>query len=355
MSSPNLIARLEAGELPSEAELTGFIAGHSEAERETLFAAARRVREAHYGRDVFIRGLVEFTNFCRNDCFYCGIRAGNRAVQRYRLSPEIILDRCRCGYRHGFRTFVLQGGEDPGFSDGAMTRLVAAIRSEFADCAITISVGERPREVYRAWFDAGADRYLLRHESATPEHYKMLHPARQTWDARLRCLHDLRETGYQVGAGFMVGSPGQTPEMLAHELHFLHAFRPEMVGIGPFLPHHATPFRDEPAGSCETTLVMLGLIRLVLPDVLLPATTALATGDPQGRVKGLLAGANVVMPNLSPADVRGDYLLYDNKVTSGSEAADAVRLLAAEFAEAGFRIVTDRGDCRRRKDHHVAQ
>ncbi|MBO5688295.1 MAG: [FeFe] hydrogenase H-cluster radical SAM maturase HydE [Lentisphaeria bacterium] len=345
-----ILMQLQQGILPGTADLADFIVHHSAADRESLFALARQVREQYYGRDVYIRGLIEFSNHCRNNCIYCGIRAGNRQVCRYRLSPEEILACCRGGYALGFRTFVLQGGEDPGFPDEMLRDLVAAIHAEFPDCAITLSVGERERSVYQAWFDAGATRYLLRHETADPDHYARLHTSGQNWARRVRCLHDLKEIGYQVGAGFMVGSPGQTPEMLAGELHFLKKLQPQMVGIGPFLPHKDTPFAHEKPGSCEETLLLLALIRLILPNVLLPATTALATGDPQGRVKGLLAGANVVMPNLSPEEVRGKYLLYNNKVTSGKEAAGAVQALSAEFAAAGFRVVTDRGDCRPLED-----
>ena len=342
----NVIQQLSGGKLPGIPELADFIRCHSPEDREDLFTHARQIRERYYGHDVYIRGLIEFSNYCRNNCFYCGIRAGNPRVSRYRLTAEDILACCRSGYGLGFRTFVLQGGEDPGFPDGKLLELVQAIHREFPDCAITLSVGERERAVYQAWFDAGAARYLLRHETADPDHYAMLHPAGQKWERRIRCLHDLKEIGYQVGAGFMVGSPGQTPEILAEELHFLQKLQPQMVGIGPFLPHCDTPFAGEKPGSCEETLLLLAMIRLILPNVLLPATTALATADPRGRVKGLLAGANVVMPNLSPESVREKYLLYNNKVTSGSEAASAVKSLADEFAAAGFRVVTDLGDCR---------
>ena len=342
----DVTAQLISGKLPGKAELADFIVRHTPADREELFALARLVRERFYGRDVYIRGLIEFSNYCRNNCIYCGIRAGNTKVSRYRLTPEKILDCCRRGYLLGFRTFVLQGGDDPGWADEALRDLVAAIHTEFPDCAITLSVGEREKSVYQAWFEVGASRYLLRHETADPDHYAKLHTSGQKWERRVQCLYDLKEIGYQVGAGFMVGSPGQTPEMLAGELHFLKKLQPQMVGIGPFLPHCDTPFAGEKPGPCEETLLMLALIRLILPNVLLPATTALATGDPQGRIKGLLAGANVVMPNLSPDDVREKYLLYNNKVTSGNEAAAAIRALSAEFAAAGFRVVTARGDCR---------
>lgn len=309
--------------------------------------AARRafaVRTRWFGNKVYLRGLIEFTSYCRNNCYYCGIRAGNPKAQRYRLSEETILAAARHGYELGFRTVVLQGGEDPGFGDDTLARVVEKIKAAHPDCAVTLSCGERPREVYRRWKDAGADRYLLRHETADAAHYARLHPACQSLQTRLECLQFLRELKYQVGAGFMVGSPFQTPEMLAEDLVFLSTFRPEMVGIGPFIPHCDTPFAHEKTGSVDQTLYLLSLIRLALPDVLLPATTALATLDPDGRRKGFAAGANVIMPNLSPADVREKYLLYDHKAHTGLESADSFDKLIQSLAALGFSAGRDRGD-----------
>lgn len=309
-----------------------------------LFEKARQFRCRYYGEDVYIRGLIEFTNHCKNDCYYCGLRRSNLHVQRYRLSRQEILDCCREGYALGYRTFVLQGGEDPAWTPEAIAGLVAAIKVQHPDCAVTLSVGEQPRQVYQLWFDAGADRYLLRQETANPGHYRQLHPPELSPENRKRCLWDLKEIGYQVGCGFMVGSPGQTPEHLAEDLLFIRQLEPDMVGIGPFLPQHDTPFRDKPAGDLHLTLFLLGLLRVMLPNVLLPATTALATLDPQGRELGILAGANVCMPNLSPPGVREKYALYDNKACTGDEAAQSRRSLEQRMQAIGCRVVVHRGD-----------
>ena len=309
-----------------------------------LFEKARQFRRRYYGEDVYIRGLIEFTNHCKNDCYYCGLRRSNLHVQRYRLSRQEILDCCREGYALGYRTFVLQGGEDPAWTPEAIAGLVAAIKVQHPDCAVTLSVGEQSRQVYQLWFDAGADRYLLRQETANPGHYRQLHPPELSPENRKRCLWDLKEIGYQVGCGFMVGSPGQTPEHLAEDLLFIRQLEPDMVGIGPFLPQHDTPFRDKPAGDLHLTLFLLGLLRVMLPNVLLPATTALPTLDPQGRELGILAGANVCMPNLSPPGVREKYALYDNKACTGDEAAQSRRSLEQRMQAIGCRVVVHRGD-----------
>lgn len=313
-------------------------------EEDILFAAARRVREQHYGKDVYLRGLIEFTNCCKNDCRYCGIRRSNRNALRYRLDKEQILSCCEQGYDLGFRTFVLQGGEDPHYSDDRICSIVSAIRERFPDCAITLSIGEKDRSSYKAYRDAGADRYLLRQETSDPEHYRFLHPAEMSLENRKRCLQDLKDLGYQVGCGIMVGSPGQTRANVIEDLLYMKEFGPHMIGIGPFIPHRDTPFADEKAGTLSDTLHLLAIIRLMIPDVLLPATTALGTIHPEGRELGLLAGANVIMPNLSPADVRGKYLLYDGKICSGDEAASSRRLMDQRIENAGFISVCSRGD-----------
>ena len=316
-----------------------------DAEAEALLAQrAAAVRQQVYGRDVFIRGLIEFTNYCRNDCIYCGIRRSNACAQRYRLTREEILACCRAGYWLGFRTFVLQGGEDPFFTTERLAELVRAIKRAYPDCAVTLSVGEKDRATYQAWFDAGADRYLLRHETADEGLYRRLHPEELSLQNRMRCLRDLKDIGYQVGCGFMVGAPFQTPEMLLKDLRFLQSFQPHMVGIGPFIPHRDTPFRDCPPGTAQMTLRLLAIIRLMLPHVLLPATTALGTVQSDGRQLGMGYGANVVMPNLSPLSVRKKYALYDNKISTGEEAAESVALLKQSMAAAGYRVVTARGD-----------
>ncbi len=318
----------------------------SEEDSEYLFAAARSVREREYGKDVYLRGLIEFTNYCKNNCYYCGIRCGNANAQRYRLTEDQILSCCEQGYALGFRTFVLQGGEDPYYTDDRMVPLVAEIRKRFPDCAITLSIGERSRESYQALFDAGADRYLLRHETANPEHYSMLHPKELSIQNRKECLFTLREIGYQIGAGMMVGAPGQTTAYLIEDLRFLQDLQPHMIGIGPFLPHKDTPFKDEPRGSYHLTLQLLSILRLMFPKVLLPATTALGTIHPLGREKGILAGANVVMPNLSPTNVRGKYLLYDGKICTGDEAAECHGCMEKRMERIGYQVVTSRGDAK---------
>ena len=312
--------------------------------KNLLFALAQQAAQKSFGRQIFVRGLIEFTNYCKNDCYYCGIRRSNKNAARYRLTQEEILECCRAGYGLGFRTFVLQGGEDYFYSDEDIAAIVRAIKAQHPDCAVTLSIGERSRETYALWKKAGADRYLLRHETADCVHYAKLHPAELSAQNRQNCLYTLKELGYQAGAGFMVGSPYQTAENLADDLMFLQKLRPQMIGIGPFIPHHDTPFKEEPAGSVELTLVLLAVLRLLFPHVLLPATTALGTLAPGGRLLGIKAGANVIMPNLSPQNVRGKYLLYDNKLHTGAEAAEALNELQREVASIGYRIVSARGD-----------
>lgn len=339
-----LIDRLErTGDLPDEG-FAALLDGSAPEDQAALFARARAVCDRTYGRRVFVRGLIELTNYCKNDCYYCGIRRSNRCAQRYRLTKEDILDCCRQGYALGFRTFVLQGGEDPHFTDEVLEEIVAAIRAGYPDCAITLSLGERSRESYQRLFDAGANRYLLRHETADFAHYAVLHPPKLSLENRMRCLRDLKEIGYQTGAGFMVGSPGQTTACIVRDFRFLQQLRPQMVGIGPFIPHHDTPFAAQPAGSVERTLICLAIVRLLLPHVLLPATTALGTLSGDGRRLGMDAGCNVVMPNLSPRDCRAKYLLYDNKIATGDEAAESLASLRRHMEAAGYQVVVDRGD-----------
>lgn len=312
--------------------------------KEQLFALAQQTAQQSFGNKIFVRGLIEFTNYCKNDCYYCGIRRSNKNAARYRLTQDEILSCCRAGYVLGFRTFVLQGGEDYFYSDDDIAAIVRGIKQQHPDCAVTLSIGERSRATYALWKAAGADRYLLRHETADFNHYAKLHPAELSAANRQNCLYTLKELGYQAGAGFMVGSPYQTAENLADDLMFLQKLRPQMIGIGPFIPHHDTPFKDKPAGSVEQTLVLLSILRLLFPHVLLPATTALGTLSPGGRLLGIKAGANVIMPNLSPQNVRGKYLLYDNKLHTGAEAAEALEALKREVASIGYEIVAARGD-----------
>lgn len=309
-----------------------------------LLEAASKVREAYYDKKVFFRGLIELSNYCKNDCYYCGIRKSNSNAHRYRLSEEEIMSCCKNGYDLGFRTFVLQGGEDGYYTDDKIVAIVKHIKKEYPDCAVTLSLGEKSYETYKKYYDAGADRYLLRHETATDEHYSKLHPPKMTFKTRKQCLYDLKEIGFQTGAGLMVGSPYQTIENLADDLLFLKELDPEMVGIGPFIPHQDTPFAKEKSGTLEATIAVLAITRLLLPKALIPATTALGTIDQLGREKGFNAGANVVMPNLSPISVRKDYSLYDNKICTDDEAAECRECISGRIKRTGFTPDLSRGD-----------
>ena len=340
----HLIDRLRAERRLERSEWIALLSERSADDEAYARGMAQEICESVYGSDVYLRGLIEISSYCKNDCLYCGLRRSNRDCERYRLTEEDILGCCREGYGLGFRTFVMQGGEDMWFTDERLCAIVAAVRSEFPDAAITLSVGEKSRETYQKYFNAGANRYLLRHETADPSHYSLLHPAGMTFENRKNCLYTLKDIGFQVGAGIMVGSPGQTWETVAADMEFMRELEPHMVGIGPFLPHHATPFRDEPAGRLNDTLFIVALVRLMLPEALIPATTALATLDPEGREMGLLSGANVIMPNLSPADVRKKYLLYDNKQAFGSEAAQSLEINKAALEKIGRRASMTRGD-----------
>ena len=341
-----LIDRLADTHRLSLAEYEELIKARTPELAQALAARAAEQRKRIYGNDVFVRGLIEISNFCKNDCLYCGIRRSNKTCQRYRLSPDEILECCHEGYALGFRTFVMQGGEDAFWSDEILCSLIKEIKSRYPDVAITLSLGERSRESYAELRQAGADRYLLRHETADKEHYQKLHPADLSFDNRMRCLSDLKELGYQVGCGFMVGSPHQSARELAKDLLFVQEFEPAMCGIGPFIPQSETPFGKEIAGSLELTCYLLSILRLIRPNLLLPATTALGSIHPKGREMGILAGANVVMPNLSPASVRKKYALYDNKATDGAEAAECLDALSARMQAIGYQVVTDRGDVR---------
>ena len=311
---------------------------------EYLFAKSREVALKHFGNSIYTRGLIEFTNHCKNNCYYCGIGNSNINTERYRLSVDEILSCCETGHELGFRTFVLQGGEDNFYSDDDIVGIVEKIKTKYSDCAITLSIGEKSYESYKRYFEAGVDRYLLRHETANDEHYQKLHPKSLSLSNRKQCLYNLKEIGFQVGTGFMIGSPYQTMENIVEDLIFIKEFSPEMVGMGPFIPHKDTIFSSEPSGSLELTLLLIGIVRLLLPNSLIPATTALGTINTKGREKGILAGANVVMPNLSPVSVRKKYLLYDNKICTGEEAAECNHCLQNRMKSIGYQLVVDRGD-----------
>lgn len=315
-------------------------------DEDRAYAAQKAVKAAtaQFGKNIYIRGIVEFSNICRNDCLYCGIRKSNTNCDRYRLTKEQILDCCDAGYEYGFRTFVLQSGEDAGYSTDALCDIVSSIKEAHPDCAVTLSIGELSYDDYKRLYDAGADRYLLRHETANEEHYKKLHPSNMSWSNRMNCLRQLKEIGYQTGCGMMIGAPYQTSADLAEDMLFLESFKPEMIGMGPFLPHKDTPFKDESAGSYELTLFLISLCRLMIPDCLIPATTALGTIRPDGREKGVLSGANVIMPNLSPIDVRKKYLLYDGKICTGDESAQCRACLERRMESIGYKVVITRGD-----------
>lgn len=339
-----LIEKLEKEHSLTVDEYEYLIDNRTPETAKILAEKARAVREEIYGKAVYIRGLIEISNICKNDCLYCGIRHSNKLCERYRLTEEEILECANEGYALGFRTFVMQGGEDGSFTDEFMCSVIGKLKEKYPDCAVTLSIGERSRESYEKLFKAGANRFLLRHETADKEHYEKLHPKGMSFETRMECLKNLKEIGFQTGCGFMVGSPFQTTRNLALDLKFIEEFKPQMCGIGPFIPHKDTPFKDYLPGTAELTCYLLSIIRLIQPNILLPSTTALGTILEGGREMGILAGGNVVMPNLSPVSVRKKYMLYNGKISTGDEAAEAINNLAKRMKSIGYEIVTDRGD-----------
>lgn len=344
MNNKELILKLNNNGILTHSEFKSLMSTYNSEDSEFAGSLARDIAIRHFGNKVYIRGLIEFTNICHNDCYYCGLRCSNSLADRYRLTKNEILSCCKTGYELGFRTFVLQGGEDPYFTDEKIADIVKDIKESYSDCAVTLSIGERDRKAYELFFNAGADRYLLRHETANEEHYSKLHPEKMSLKNRKDCLFALKEIGFQTGCGFMVGSPFQTFDTLADDMLFIRELNPHMVGIGPFIPHKDTPFGKESRGDLELTLFLLSLIRIMLKNVLLPSTTALGTIHPQGREMGIMHGANVVMPNLSPVDVRSKYMLYDNKICTGDEAAECRMCLQKRMESIGYTIAVDRGD-----------
>lgn len=344
MQCADIIRRLAAEHTANREELVYLLENITPEEQTLLREKACEQAMQVFGNKIYIRGLIEISSYCKNNCYYCGIRRSNHNAVRYRLTKEDILDCCQKGWALGFRTFVLQGGEDGYFTDEVVCGILREIKRRYPDCAVTLSLGERGYESFKRLREAGADRYLLRHETANAAHYQRLHPPELSWANRRQSLFWLKELGFQTGAGFMVGSPYQTAENLADDLLFIQELQPQMCGIGPFIPHHDTDFRDKPAGTLEQTLTLLAVIRLMQPHILLPSTTALGTIHPKGRELGILSGANVVMPNLSPGEHRKDYSLYDNKICTGDEAAECIRCLSLRMQSIGYQIVTDRGD-----------
>jgi biotin synthase len=344
MKNNILIDRLSESHILTHEEYVQLLSSWNEEDRAYAREKAESYSDLSFHHQVYVRGIVEFSNYCRNDCLYCGIRRSNKDLERYRLDEETILSCCEAGHGIGYRTFVLQGGEDMGYSDRLMAHTIHAIKERFPDSAITLSLGERPPESYLLFKEAGADRYLLRHESADSAHFAKLHPASQVLSTRMACLHTLKRLGFQTGAGMMVGSPYQSADNLATDMEFLQSFRPEMVGMGPFIPHHCTPLRDFPAGSVPLTLFLLSLVRLMLPSAMIPATTALGTVEADGRLKGIQAGANVIMMNLSPFSTRKDYLLYDQKRETNDRRLTSVQELDDKLRTIGYRALSARGD-----------
>lgn len=339
-----LIDKLHKNKTLEREEFLTLLQNRDEETSEYLYSLARSISQEQFGKDIYLRGLIEFTNYCRNDCYYCGIRGGNRNAERYRLTKEQILECCQIGHDLGFRTFVLQGGEDYAFTDEILVDILKSMKAGYPDCAITLSIGERTHEQYVKYFEAGADRFLLRHETANEEHYNLLHPDSMSLENRKQCLRNLKEIGYQVGTGFMVGSPYQTLECLVEDLLFIKELGPHMIGIGPFIPHKDTKFAKFPAGDVELTRFLISILRLMNPQALIPATTALGTMDKKGREKGILSGSNVLMPNLSPITVRKKYDLYDNKICTGDEAAECNCCIRRRVSSIGYQIVDQRGD-----------
>jgi len=337
----DLIDKLEALQSLSREEFARVLL----CDDEYLFERARFKTAEVYGKKIYLRGLIEFTNYCKNNCFYCGIRNGNKKIERYRLTQEQILECCKNGYALGFRTFVLQGGEDPYYTDEILINIIKEIKTSYPDCAVTLSIGERGYKSYELLRKAGVDRYLLRHETANNDHYRALHPKEMSPENRKDCLSNLKKLGYQTGCGFMVGSPYQTTEHIIDDLMYIKELKPHMVGIGPFIPHSDTPFKNEKSGNFLSALNIIAILRLIQPNLLIPATTALGTINERGRELGILAGANVVMPNLSPVETRKKYMLYDNKICTGEEAAECAFCIHNRIKKIGYEIAVTRGDC----------
>lgn len=339
-----LLEQLKRRERLSSEEYFYLLSNYDSSTLATANAMAKEVSQKQFGREIYLRGLIEISNYCHNNCYYCGIRAGNSTIERYRLSKEEIMECCLQGQALGFKTVVLQGGEDTRQTDTWITEVVTEIRKNFPELAITLSLGEHSAEAYQAFFQAGANRYLLRHETFNRSHYEKMHPSIMSYEHRIECLRTLKHIGFQTGTGMMVGAPFQTLENLVEDILFIQELEPQMIGIGPFLPQKDTPFGTYAKGSMELTLLLISIFRLLFPQALIPATTSLSTIAPNGREKGILAGANVLMPNLSPLEQRKKYMLYDNKVSLGAESAQAINELSLRLERIGYTISNQRGD-----------
>lgn len=344
MNNVEIIDKLNREKKLESAQWHKLISSFSKEDKEYARNIAQKITEEKFGNKVFFRGIIEFSNICNNDCLYCGIRHSNDKASRYCLTKKEIMLSCKEGYKLGYRTFVLQGGENEFVKSENFINLIRDIKSKYPDCAITLSVGECERKFYEEMYLAGADRYLLRHESADEEHYKKLHPKDMSLKNRIRCLRDLKEIGFQTGCGIMVGSPYQTPETLVKDMEFICEFNPAMVGIGPFIPHKDTPFANFETGSQDLTLFLLSLIRIMNEDILLPATTALGTVDQEGLIKGIQSGCNVIMPNVSPQNVRKKYMLYNEKLGTNFSAKESLEFLKTQMKSINREIVVGRGD-----------
>lgn len=340
----DLVHRLVGERTLKRDEFRALIASCDSQTLEYIRKESVRTAQERFGHGIFVRGLIEISSFCRNDCAYCGLRRSNRSAERYRLNHEQIMECCKEGYDAGLRTFVLQGGEDANLTDEWLEQIIHDIRHIYPDVAITLSLGERSYDSYKRLYDAGATRYLLRHEAANEELYRKLHPQTMSHANRIACIENLKEIGYQTGMGMMIGVRGQSVDDLVDDLLLMERIRPQMIGIGPFIPHRNTPLGDYPAGSVELTLLMLSIVRLMHPSALIPSTTALATLSAEGRRMGILSGANVVMPNLTPPSERKKYAIYEDKASSGSEAVEGLRALEQELNEIGYHIDYSRGD-----------
>jgi biotin synthase len=307
-----------------------------------LFAMADDIRKRYFKDEVHIRGIIEFSNYCMKNCFYCGLRRDNKTIERYRISEDEIIDTALKAGELGYKTILLQSGEDGGYTIEGLCAIIKRIRSNL-DCAITLSLGEKSFDEYRSLRDAGADRYLLRFETSDRGLFNKLKPD-SSYENRLDCIKNLKKLGFQVGSGFMVGLPGQTYEILADDILLLRELDLDMIGIGPFLSHHNTPLGNSASGTLDLTLRALAIIRILMPDVHIPATTAMGTVEKGGREKALQCGANVIMPNVTPIKYRKYYEIYPNKICIDDAPSDCRACIEGMLKSLGRAAATNKGD-----------